>query len=99
MLNDVGAVNEESGHIVGEEHHPRCALSDEEAGEIAAAKETEKISKEDVEIRRLVEERRNTPKEEKQRLKEVNTCIKNVSETKEWKDSETSKEYLKNSKV
>ena len=39
-------------------------------------------SKEDVEIRRLIEEKRNTPKEEKQRLKEVSKCIKNVSETK-----------------
>ena len=77
-------VNEESGHIVGEEHHARCAHSDEEAGSIVfhvsndvnekekndeeagetlAAKETEEISKEDVEIRRLIEERRNTPKE------------------------------------
>ena len=37
---------------------------DEEAGETAAAKETEEISTEDVEIRRLIEERRNTPKEE-----------------------------------
>ena len=71
------AVNEESGHIVGEEHHARCEHSDEEAGSIvlhvssdmnekekddeevgetAAAKETEEISKEDVEIRRLLEE-------------------------------------------
>ena len=37
--------------------------NDEEAEETAAAKETEEISKEDVEIRRLIEERRNTPKE------------------------------------
>ena len=44
---------------------------DEEADETAEAKETEEISKEDVEIRRLIEERRNTPKEEKQRMKEV----------------------------
>ena len=49
---------------------------DEEADETAAAKQTEEISKEDVEIRRLTEERRNTPKEEKQRLKEVSKCIK-----------------------
>ena len=27
-------VNEESGHIVGGEHHARCAHSDEEAGSI-----------------------------------------------------------------
>ena len=52
----------------------------EEAGETAAAKETEEISKKDVEIERLIEER-STPKEEKQRLKEVNKCIqKKVSE-------------------
>ena len=82
---------------MGEEHHARCAHSDdeagsvvlhvstdmnekekddEEAGETAAAKETEEISKEDVEIRRLIEERRSTPKEEKQRLKEVSKCKK-----------------------
>ena len=57
--------------------------NDEDAEETAAAKETEEISKEDVEIRRLIEERRNTPKEEKQRLKEVNKHIENVSGTKE----------------
>ena len=48
---------------------------DEKAGEIAA-KETEEVSKDDVEIRRLIEERRNIPKEEKQRLKEVSKCIR-----------------------
>ena len=95
--SELSTVNDESGHIVGEEHHARCALSDEEAGstvlhvssdmnekdkddeeagETAAAKETEEISKEDVEIRRLIEERRNTPKEEEQRLKEVSKCKK-----------------------
>ena len=89
--------NEESDHVVGEEHHARCAHSDEEAGSIvlhvnsdmnekekddeeagetAAAKEIEEVSKEDVEIRRLIEERTNTPKEEKQHLKEVSTCFK-----------------------
>ena len=47
----------------------------EEAGETTAANETEEISKKDVEIRRLTEERRSTPKEEKQRLKEVSKCI------------------------
>ena len=77
-------VNEESGHIVGEEHHARCAHSDEEAGSIvlhvstdmnekktdddeagetAAAKETEEISKEDVDIRRL-EEKKHTQRRE-----------------------------------
>ena len=49
---------------------------EEEAHETAAARETEEISKEDVGIRRLIEERRNTPKEEKQRLKEVRKCFK-----------------------
>ena len=39
----------------------------EDVGETAAAKETEETSKKDVEIRRLIEERRSTPKEEKQR--------------------------------
>ena len=49
---------------------------DQEADETAAAKEIEEISKDDVEIRRLIEQRRNTPKEEKQRLKEVSKRIK-----------------------
>ena len=100
---ELSTVNEESSHIVGEEHHSQCTHSDEEAGsvvlhvssdmnekekddeeanETAAAKETEEISKEDVEIGRLIEERRNTPKEEKQRRKEVSKCNKNVPETK-----------------
>ena len=102
MLND--GVESDRGHIVGEEHHARCAHSgeeagsivlhvssdmnekekdDEEAGETTAAKETEEISTEDVEIRRLIEERRNTPKEEKQRLKEVSKCmIKHIRDKK-----------------
>ena len=48
----------------------------------AAAKVSEDLSIKDAEILRLIEERRSTPKEEKQRLKEVSKCIKNVSETK-----------------
>ena len=32
---ELSTVNEESGHIVGEEHHARCAHPDEEAGSIA----------------------------------------------------------------
>ena len=32
--SDLSTVNEELGHIVGEEHHARCAHSDEEAGSI-----------------------------------------------------------------
>ena len=55
--------------------------NDEESGETAAAKETDEISKEEVEIRRLIEERRNAPEKEKQRLKEVSKR-KNVSKTK-----------------
>ena len=29
---ELNTVKEESGHIVGEDHHARCAHSDEEAG-------------------------------------------------------------------
>ena len=56
----------------------------EEADEAAAAKENEsneEISKEDMEIRRLIEERSTTPKEETQHLKEVSKQIKNASGT------------------
>ena len=42
----------------------------------AAAKVSEDLSIKDAEILRLIEERRSTPKEEKQRLKEVSKCIK-----------------------
>ena len=31
---ELGTVNEESDHIVGEEHHARCARSDEETGSV-----------------------------------------------------------------
>ena len=47
-----------------------------EEGETAAAKETEKISRKDAEIRRLIELRRSTPKEEKQRMTELSKSIK-----------------------
>ena len=43
------------------------------------------ISKEDVEIRRLIEERRSTPKEEKQRLQEVSKCEKMYQRQKRMK--------------
>ena len=51
---------------------------DGEEGGTAAAKETDEISRKDAEIRRLIELRRNTPEEEKQRLKEVSKSIKKV---------------------
>ena len=44
----------------------------------AAAKVSEDLSTKDAEILRLIEERRSTPKEEKQRLKELSKCIKNA---------------------
>ena len=70
--------DDEAGSIV---LHVSCDTNekekgDEEADETEAAIETEEISRKDVEIRRLIEERRNTPKEEKQRLKEVSKRIK-----------------------
>ena len=42
----------------------------------AAAKVSEDFPNKDAEILRLIEERRSTPKEEKQRLKDLNKCIK-----------------------
>ena len=39
-------------------------------------KRLKRSPREDAEIRRLIEERRSTPKEEKQRLKELSKCIK-----------------------
>ena len=48
----------------------------------AAAKESEEFLDKDAEILRLIEERRSTPKEEKQRLKDLSKRIKNASEKK-----------------
>ena len=78
LLAQLSRSDEEAGSIVS---HVSSDMNekekdDEEAGKTAAAKETEEISKEDIEIRRLIEDRRSTPKEEKQRLKEVSKCIK-----------------------
>ena len=42
----------------------------------AAAKVSEDILVKDAEILRLIEERRNTPKGEKDKLKDVSNCIK-----------------------
>ena len=93
--SDRSTVNEESGCIVGGDHHARCAHPVDEAGSIVSnvsndmseGKKTVKkqarqqqqmrlrrFQKKDVEIRRLIEERRSTPIEEKQRLKEVSNC-------------------------
>ena len=48
----------------------------------AAAKESEESLDKDAEILRLIEERRSTPKEEKQRLKDLSKRIKKASEKK-----------------
>ena len=50
----------------------------------AAAKESEEFLDKDAEILRLIEERRSTPKEEKQRLKDLSKRIKKcIREKKE----------------
>ena len=79
-------LDEEAGSIV---FHSRSNTSEiqndnKEARVMAsaAAKVSEEFLDKDAEILRLIEERRSTPKEEKQRLKEVSKCIKNVSERK-----------------
>ena len=72
-------------HLVAQVPH-----QDEEAGFInearvmacAAANVSEDFPNKDAEILRLIEERKSTPKEEKQRLKDLNKCIKNKSEKK-----------------
>ena len=51
----------------------------------AAAKVSEEFPEKDAEILRLIEERRSTPNEEKQRLKDLSKCIKNASEKKSMK--------------
>ena len=51
----------------------------------AAAKVIEDLSIKNAEILRPIEERRSTPKEEKQQLKVLSKCIKNASEKKRMK--------------
>ena len=79
------------------EHNPeehlgvRVPHQDDEAGSSkevraitsAAAKENEEFLDKGVEILRLIEERRSTPKEEKQRLKDLSKRIKNAPEKKQ----------------
>ena len=48
----------------------------EEEGGPAAGRENDEISRKEAEIRRLIDWRRSTPKEEKQRMKELNKSIK-----------------------
>ena len=92
----------------GEHPDERVPHQDEEAGSIkevrvitsAAAKENEEFLDKDAEILRLIEDRRSTPKEEKQRLKDLSKLIKKcIREKKESRDSKTSKESLKSSKA
>ena len=90
--------NEEAGSIVfnSSSNASEFKNDNKEARETAsaAAKVSEDFPNEDAEILRLIEERRSTPKEEKQRLKEVSKCLKNVSETKK---NEKANGYPKNS--
>ena len=65
----------------------------------AAATVSEDFPNKDVEILRLIEERRSTPKEEKQRLKDLSKCKKMHQRKKERRDNKTSKESSKTSKV
>ena len=67
----------------------------------AAAKESEEFLDKDAEILRLIEERRSTPKEEKQRLKDLQQTHKKMHQRKKKNEefSKTSKESLKSSKA
>ena len=55
----------------------------------AAAKVSEDFPDKDAEILRLIEERRSTPNEEKERLKDLSKCLKNALEKK--KNEETTR--------
>ena len=77
-------------HIPEEQLVAQVPYQGEEAGSIkevrvttsAAAKENEEFLDKDAEILRLIEERRSTPKEKKQRIKDLSKRIKNASEKK-----------------
>ena len=64
----------------------------------AATKVIEDLSIKDAEILRLIEERRSTPEEEKQRLKELSKCITNVSQKKRMKRQQDIQKILEDFK-
>ena len=69
----------------------------EEEGGTAAAREAEVISRKDAEIRRLIELRRSTPKEEKQRMKELSkSIIKCMRDKKRVKRQQVIQKNIKN---
>ena len=77
---------EEAGSIVLQNSRS-SSLFENDSKEIqettsAVAKKNEECFDKDAEILRLIEERRSTPKEEKQRLKDLSKRIKNASEKK-----------------
>ena len=69
---------------------------DSEHGEEEGGRDDE-ISRKDAEIRRLIELRRSTPKEEKQRMKKLSKSIKKC--IRDRKDNKKSKKFSKTSKV
>ena len=77
---------EEAGSIVFHKSRSASVFEDDnkeaQVTTSAAAKKNEECLDKDAEILRLIEERRSTPKEEKQRLKYLSKSIKNASEKK-----------------
>ena len=107
--SDRSTVNEEADHTVVD-HHARCIHPVVEAGSIVlhVSNSTSEGKKQTVkkqarqqqqkrlkEIRRLIEEKRRTPKEEKQRLKEVSKCKKKSIRDKK---NETTARHPKNTR-
>ena len=78
--------DEEAGSIVFHSSSNASAFkNDNEEARVtasAAAKVSENFPNEDAEILRLIKERRSTPKEEKQRLKNLSKCIKKMHQRK-----------------
>ena len=70
LVHDFPHQGEEAGSIVFHSSSSTSEIKNDD-NEVS-----EDLSIKDAEILRLIEERRNTPKEEKQRLKEVSKCIK-----------------------
>ena len=58
-------------------------------GGTAAARENDEISRKDAQIRRLIESRRSTPKEEKQRVTELSRSIKKMYQREEKNEKRT----------
>ena len=88
LVAQVPHQGEEAGSIVLHSSRNTSEFKNDKEAHVtasSAAKVSEDFPDKDAEILRLIEERRSTHNEEKQRLKDLSKCLKNASEKKRMK--------------